>query len=149
MRSFFLFPNIESAINFLLSSLENKSCFNCISKHISQMLGNMFYCFRLQKVIECLVLKGPLQLFNPLSPLYRGGSQVFHGDLQEVSLAICKARNGNQSFFFFLSKLWKKIASILQCAQFLTLFTQLYSNIFEMRVFVVKECQIEWQGIFL
>lgn len=65
------------------------------------MLGNMFYCFRLQKVIECLVLKGPLQLFNPLSPLYRGGSQVFHSDLQKVSLAICKARNGNQSFFFF------------------------------------------------
>ena len=65
------------------------------------MLGNMFYCFRLQKVMECLVLKGPLQLFNPLSPLYGGGSQVFHNNLQEVSLAICKARNGNQSFFFF------------------------------------------------
>ena len=68
------------------------------------MLENIFYCFRSQKVIQCLVLKRPVQLFTPLSPLYRGGSQVFHSDLQEVSLAFCKARNGNQSFFFFLSK---------------------------------------------
>lgn len=73
------------------------------------MLGNMFYCFRLQKVIECLVLKGPLQLFNPLSPLYRGGSQVFHSDLQKVSLAICKARNGNQSFFFSFPSCGRKV----------------------------------------
>ena len=65
------------------------------------MLENIFYCFRSQKVIECLVLKRPVQWFTLLSPLYRGGSQVFHSDLQEVSLAFCKARNGNQSFFFF------------------------------------------------
>lgn len=64
------------------------------------MLENIFYCFRSQKVIQCLVLKRPVQLFTPLSPLYRGGSQVFHSDLKEVSLAFCKARNGNQSFFF-------------------------------------------------
>lgn len=65
------------------------------------MLEHIFYCFRSQKVTECLVLKRPLQLFTPLSPLYRGGSQVFHSDSQEVSLAFCKARNENQSFFFF------------------------------------------------
>ena len=60
----------------------------------------MFYCFRLQKVIEYLVLKGPLQLFNPPSPLYRGGNQVFHSDLQKVKVAVGKARNGKQACLF-------------------------------------------------